>query len=73
MTRQIPIERLHDLLRIAADEGIIEGWAVEGRHVVFVHGGQPNPVPAFEAAAFLESLFRQRQIRRGEITETEDR
>ena len=67
MTRQIPIEKLHELLRTASDEGVIDDWTVEGRHVVFIHGGEPNPVPAFEAVAFLESLFRQRRAEKPEL------
>lgn len=63
MTRQIPIEKLHELLRTAVAEGIIDEWRVEGPDVVFIYDGKPNPVPAFEAAAFLESLFRHRPIR----------
>ena len=73
MSRQIPIEKLHELLRTAAEEGIIDEWMVDGPDVIFIHDGKPNPVPAFEAAAFLESLFRQRRASHAEPLETEER
>lgn len=73
MTRQIAIEKLHELLKTAAEEGIIDEWIVEGPAVIFIHDGKSTFVPALEAAAFLESLFRHRPIHRSKTREVVDR
>lgn len=56
------IELLHDSLEAAVENDIIQYWAIDDRHIVFVHlNGDTVSVPVLEAGTYLNELYHERE------------